>query len=130
MTTPFWCLFAACLIPYVLSGVGGYFRQRQFGSMDNKSPRLQIAKLEGIGARAAAAQSNAWEALPVFGAAVVVAHLAGADAGSSATAAMLFIAARIAHPIFYLADIAPGRSAAFLVAAGSCIWLFVQAASA
>ena len=55
MTTPFWCLAAACLIPYVLAGVGGYFRLQQFGSTDNKNPRLQTAKLEGTGARAAAA---------------------------------------------------------------------------
>lgn len=129
MTTPFWCLLIAVFIPYVLSGVGGYFKTKQFGSVDIKNPRLQAAQLEGIGHRAQAAQENAWEALAVFTAAVFMAHFAGADPQASANAAMLFIAARIAHPIIYLADIGPLRTLAFVVGLGACIWLFVLAAN-
>ncbi len=44
MTTPFWCLFAAALIPYSLAPVSGYFRAKQFGSIDNKNPRQQQAE--------------------------------------------------------------------------------------
>ena len=43
----------------------------------------------GEGARVQAAQQNAWEALPVFAAAVFVAHLAGADPERSSVAALL-----------------------------------------
>ncbi len=130
MTTPFWCLLIAVLIPFVLAGIGGYFKSQQFDSLDNNNPRVQSALLEGAGARAVAAQQNAWEALAVFTAAVAVAHLAGADAGSSATAAMLFIAARVLHGGFYIGDLAPLRSLSFLVALGSCIWLFTLAGRA
>ncbi len=130
MTTPFWCLLVALLLPIALAMAGGYFRMRQFGSMDNKHPRQQAAQLEGAGARAYAAQGNAWEALAMFTAAVAVAHMAGADPGSSATAALLFVAARIAHPILYIANIDWARSLSFFVALGSCIWLFVLAAQA
>lgn len=130
MTTPFWCLLVAVLIPYVLAFTAAYFKSRQFGSVDNNNPRTQGAALTGVGARAWAAQANAWEALAVFTAAVGVAHLAGADPGRSATAAVLFVSARILHAFFYLADLATPRSLSFLVAFGSCLWLFWLAASA
>jgi uncharacterized MAPEG superfamily protein len=130
MTTPFWCLLVAVLIPYVLAMTGGYFRMKQFGSVDNKHPRAQAAALEGAGARAWAAQQNAWEALPVFASAVFVAHLAGADPQSSATAAVVFVVARVLHPVAYIANVDVARSLVFLVGLGSCVWLFVLAARA
>ena len=51
MTTPFWCLLALILLPYVLAGLGGYDQIRQFGALDDHHPRSQAAGLEGIGAR-------------------------------------------------------------------------------
>ena len=128
MTTPFWCLLIAIFIPYILAGVTVRFRFQQFGAPDVKNPRIQAQALEGAGSRANAAQQNAWEAVAVFGAAVIVAHLAGADAGSSATAAIVFIIARILHPIFYIMDNQPLRTGSFVVGLGSCLWLFYLAA--
>ena len=130
MTTPFSCLLIAVFIPYVLSGIGSYFKVKQFGALDNNQPRVQAAALKGVGARIQAAQQNAWEALAVFSAAVLVAHVSGADPGASATAAMVFIAARILHAIFYAADLAPLRSLSFFVAIGACLRLFWLAANA
>jgi len=130
MTTPFWCLLIAAFLPIVLAGIGGYFKSQQFDTLDNNNPRVQSAQLVGAGARAVAAQQNAWEALAIFTAAVAVAHMAGADPGTSAMAAMLFIVSRVLHGGFYIADLAPLRSVSFLVAFGSCIWLFTLAARA
>ena len=130
MTTPFWCLLIMIIIPYVIAGVTAYFRVQQLGSVDVKQPREQALDLKDSGARAVAAQQNAWEAIAVFSAAVLVAHLAGADPGTSATAALVFIVARILHPIFYIMNMAPLRTLSFVVGFGSCIWLFVLAARA
>ena len=130
MTTPFWCLILVSVLPWFIAPVSGYFKTQQFDALDNKYPRLQSAQLTGAGARAIGAQENAWEALAVFGVAVVVAHLAGADPGLSATAALLFVAARIGHAIFYIANIDIARSGVFLVGVGCIIWLFVLAGSA
>lgn len=131
MTTPFWALFAMVLIPYGLAGFGAYQRYQQLGEADNNNWRAtQLHKLEGIGSRAYAAQANAWEAVAMFTAAVVVAHLSGADAGASATTALVFLAARIAHVVCYLADFATLRTVVFLVGWGSCIRLFLLAAAA
>jgi uncharacterized MAPEG superfamily protein len=130
MTVPFWCVFVAGLLPYVWVGFAARERGRQFGSVDNKLPRLQEIQLTGRGARAMGAHNNAFEALPFFAAAVIIAHLAGADASWSADFAILFVVARIAHGVLYLADLDLLRSLSFGVAQICSIALFVLAARA
>lgn len=124
MTTPFLCLFIGCMIPFVLAPVGAYYKKVQFGSLDNNNPRVQTAALEGAGARAAAAQSNAWEALALFTAAVLVNHLNGGDPGTSATLAMVWVGARVVHGPAYIFDVAPVRSGVWLVGMVCAISLF------
>jgi len=129
VTTPLWCLAITALLPFLLSFSGGYFRMRQFGSIDNKHPRIQAAKLEGVGARVYAAQANAWEALTVFTAALVVLHLANPEAARGSTAAnfsTVFLLTRVAHPIAYVANQDLVRSVVFVVGLGcllGLIWL-------
>jgi len=118
VTTPLWCLVIVALLPYPLAFLGGYFKTRQFGTIDNKHPRQQTLELEGAGARAAAAQANAWEALAFFTAVVGVLSFASPEAARGATAANLslgFLATRVLHPIFYLANLDILRSIVFLV---------------
>ena len=126
MTTPLWCLVIVAFLPYPLAFIGSYFKTRQFGTLDNKNPRAQAAQLEGTGARAVAAQANAWEALAVFTAVLAVLHFANPEVARGSTAANLslgFVAARIVHPIAYLANIDLLRSAVFLVAIACAIGL-------
>jgi uncharacterized MAPEG superfamily protein len=130
MTVPFWCLLIACFLPYVWGFVSIPERQKQLGSVDNKHPRAQQALLTGLGARAVAAHKNAFEAIAVFAPAVLVAHLAGADAIWSARWAELFIAARVLHGVLYLADLDLLRSLSFGVAMACDVGLFVLAARA
>jgi uncharacterized MAPEG superfamily protein len=125
MTTPFWCLFAVALLPYVWSSAAVYYRRQQLGSIDNKYPRKQQAQLEGIGARAMGAHQNAWEALAVFTAGVLVSHLAGAPAGTAATLSLAFVAARVLHGVFYLANVDALRSLSFFVGLACVVGLFV-----
>ncbi|MDJ0852596.1 MAG: MAPEG family protein [Myxococcota bacterium] len=128
MTVPFWCLFVAALLPYPLAFLGAYFKTQQLGSVDNKNPRAQSAQLAGAGARCVAAQQNAWEALPVFASGVFVAHLAGADPGRAALLSIVWVAARVLHAVFYLANLDVLRSLSFLVALACVIGLFVSSA--
>ena len=128
MTVPFWCLFIAMLIPILLAGAGGYFKTQQFGKVDNNNPRAQTAQLTGTGARAVAAQSNAWEALAIFAPAVIVNHLAGGGPGTAAILSCVWVGARIVHVGAYLADLAPLRSLAFLVAMACAVALFLAPA--
>lgn len=131
MTVPFWCLLVVLTINYVLAALGGLFKWRQLGHLDNHHPRAQSSQLTGAGARVWAAQANGWEALAGFTAAVLVAHLSGADPAASAIAAQVFVASRIAHAILYVADLATLRSLVFTVPGlGAIGWLFWLAARA
>ncbi|MBF2054830.1 MAG: MAPEG family protein [Candidatus Sericytochromatia bacterium] len=124
MTIPFWCVLAACVLPYIISGVGAYYRLKLPGGVDNKNPRQQAARLEGTGARAYAAQQNAWEALPIFIAAVCVAHLAGVPPEKATAPALVFIGARVGHLVAYLADQDKLRSLCWALGFGCCMALF------
>ena len=130
MTTPLWCLLIVALLPYVLSTAGGYFKMRQFGTIDNKQPRVQAAQLEGVGARALGAQNNAWEALGFFTAVLAVLHFANPEAARTSTAAnlsLVFLATRVLHPILYVANLDIARSSVFLVGLVCGIWLLWMA---
>ena len=130
MTVPLWCLVAVTLLPYLLAGVADYLRKKQFGRIDNRDPRGQSALLEGAGARAWAAQQNAWEALPLFTVCVLVAHVTGVEPVAATLPAVAFVVARVAHMVFYLADLSTLRSLSFLVGVVACVRLIVLAASA
>lgn len=116
-------LILAAFLPYLLAGAGGYARIKQLGRMDNNHPRLQANELQGSGARIMAAQSNAWEALALYSATVLVAWVSAVPWEALATPALIFAAARIAHPILYIADLATLRSLAFGAGFFACIYI-------
>lgn len=120
MTNAFWCVLIAGLLPYlatVAAKAGARF--------DNRNPRAWLAQQSGYRARANAAQLNGFEAFPLFAAAVIVAHLTDAPQARVDTLAMVFIAARVAHLAFYLADLATLRSLAWFAGIGSAVAIFV-----
>ena len=127
MPTILMTLIAATFFPIVLAWVGGYFRMRAFGRVDNKHPRIQYAKLEGAGARAVGAQQNAWEALAMYTVAVLIAYASGLDLHTLTTPALVFILARVLHPVFYIANMDKLRSLVFMVGVGCCIDIFYLA---
>lgn len=128
MTIAFWCVLVASVMPIAVSWVSGYYRQKQLGVVDNKYPRRQSAALTDAGERAVACQKNCWEALVVFGFAVVVAHLAGLPAEAAATPALIFVAARVVYIASYLANWDILRSLCFLVSYGASVALYIMAA--
>lgn len=129
MTIPLFCLFIAAMMPIFVSGVSNFQRKKQFGTLDNHNPREQSAMLTGLGARAMAAQSNCWEALMMFTAALAAAYLKHIDGTSSvseiiAIPCVLFILARISFIYCYLKDLPKLRSPSFGIGFICCIWLF------
>jgi uncharacterized MAPEG superfamily protein len=131
MTIPFWCLFGAVLLPYVWFGFAAPFRAKQFGkALDNHTPRAQERELLGRASRAQGAHTNSLEALAYFGPAVLVAHLAHADAEWSARLAVAFIACRVLHGAAYMGDRPPLRTLFFAFGLLASIGLFVLAARA
>lgn len=128
MTTPFWCVLAVLLLPLLLAFAGGYYRGKTFGTADNKNPRAQAAKLEGPGARAYAAQANAWEAATMFPAAVLTTHAAGLPAEAATPWCIAFVVFRALHAVFYLSDLDKARSLSFMGGIVCIVALFVKAA--
>ncbi len=129
MNTVIGSLLILCLLPIICSWVGGYFRQQQLGSVDNKEPRIQSQQLSGAGARAVAAQANSWEALAVFSAAVLALFIGGVDLRSISTLVMVFVALRIAYIPAYIGNIDKLRSLLFLGSYGICMYFFYLALS-
>ena len=130
MTIPLWCLLAAVTMPFVWFTVAVNARKAQFGFVDNKHPRAQIAKLEGKGARAIAAHQNAFEALAIFTPAVLVALVAHANTTYSAALAIAWVVFRVLHGFFYITDNDKARSAVFGLAMLTVLGQFVIAAIA
>lgn len=120
MTLAFWCVLVAGCLPYLATFVAKSKRD-----YDNENPRAWLARQEGFRARAHAAQLNAFEAFPLFAAAVIIAHL---RAGPSFTADLLatgFVLARFVYFAFYVAGYPSLRSLAWFAGFFCALALFV-----
>ena len=124
MTIAYWCVLAAGLLPYLLTGIAKF----RAGRYNNRDPRNWQSRLTGLPQRAHAAHLNSFEALPLFAAGVIIAHATGAEQARIDHLALAFIVLRIAYAVCYLADQAPLRSLIWLLAFACNIALFVMAA--
>ena len=123
----YWCVFAAALLPYIWVGIAKAGGRRY----DNRDPRGWLAKQDAPRSiRANAAQLNAFEAFPAFAAGVILADIAGVADERIALLSVVFVAARIAHGLFYITGQATLRSLAWLVGIACAFALIAQAASA
>ena len=123
MTFAFWCVAIAASLPlvwigYAKVGAGGY---------DNANPRVWRTELTGKLQRAASAETNAYEAFPPFAAAVIIAHLAGAQQWLVDLLAGVFVVARILHGILYISDRDLYRSLIWTTGFFSMVGLFLAA---
>ena len=125
MTTAYWCILAAALLPYLWTMVAKTSGQRY----DNRDPRSWLARQDNPRVvRANAAQLNAFEAFAPFAASVLMAQFAGVDPARITLLALVFVGLRVLHGVFYLAGIAALRSLVWAGGFGCVIALIVQAA--
>lgn len=124
MTTAYWCVLVAALMPYVAVSIAKSGGER----FDNSNPRLWLEKQQGFRARANAAQANSFEAFPFFAAAVIVAHLAQAPQDRIDALAVMFVLARAAFIVFYVADWHWARSIVWTIGVVATITIFVSGA--
>ncbi len=123
MSLAYWCVLIAAILPYPIVIVAKA-NKKQF---DNSAPREQLAQAEGYRKRANWAQFNAFEAFPPFAAAVIIAHLQHAPQATIDTLAATFIAMRVLHAIFYIANKPTLRSIVWSLGFACVIGLFVLA---
>ncbi len=124
MTTAFWCVLIAGLLPYVATLAAKIGGER----FDNSNPRDWLGQQAGHRRRANAAQLNSFEAFPLFAAAVIVAHLTQAPQARVDLLAIAFVVARLCYVGFYVADLSKLRSLAWFAGIGSAIAIFVAGA--
>ena len=120
MTTAYWCVLAAGLMPYLFVAIAKGAGSRY----NNREPRVWEQKLAGLPARAHAAHLNSFEAFPFFAAAVIIAHLAQAPQVRIDQLALAFIALRLGYGVCYLAGWHWLRSLVWLLAMGCCVMMF------
>jgi uncharacterized MAPEG superfamily protein len=130
MTTAFWCVLAAILLPYICFGIA---RNRGRGLRgerlrDNRNPRDFPNRIEGLAKRAWDAQLNSFESLPGFAAAVIIAHLAHAPQNQVDAIALVWVLARVAYVAFYLTDKSTLRSSVQFASLACVLGLFIVAA--
>jgi uncharacterized MAPEG superfamily protein len=106
MSFAYWTVLLTALLPIVWVGVA----KSGADGYDNHKPRIFLAGLKDWPQRANWAQANAFEAFPAFAAAVIIAHLAGANQLLIDSLAGVFLIVRIAHGIFYIRDMPTPRS--------------------
>ncbi|HZZ10638.1 MAG TPA: MAPEG family protein [Paraburkholderia sp.] len=119
MTIPHLCLLIVALLPFPWTAIAK-FKNRY----DNRAPRAYLAGLEGWRARANAAHQNAWEALAMFTAAVVVAGQAGGTSPWIDRLAIMFVVLRVLHGVVYLANLAALRSLVWACGVACVVSLF------
>ena len=118
-TLAHWCLIIAALLPIVCAGIaksGTMKTPPQEGGYDNHDPRAWMARQGDWRARADNAQSNSFEALPFFLAAVLSAQYLQAAPLSLDLLALAFVLLRIAYIYCYVADKASLRSMVWTLA--------------
>lgn len=123
MTTAYWMILVAGLLPYWPTGVSKWRR-----SYDNAAPRAGIDQLPAKQQRAYWAQLNAFEAFPLFAAAVIIAQLAGAGQQRVDMLAVAFVVFRILYTLAYVYDRPALRSLLWTGGLLCVIGLFVAAA--
>lgn len=124
MTLAYWCVFVAAILPFMWSMS---WRWPVYSFRDNLAPRRFEESLTGWRQRAHWAHLNAFENFPPFVAAVIIAQQLGAPQTTVDALAITFIAMRLAHGIFYIANIGALRSLAFAGGVASTIAIFLSA---
>lgn len=124
MTLAYACVLIAALLPYAWTVIAKSAGERY----DNRDPRGWIARQSHPRVHLGnAAQMNAFEAFPAFAASVLMAQLAGVPHERIGWLALVFVAFRVLHGVFYLAGQAALRSLVWAGGFACMLVLMVQA---
>jgi uncharacterized MAPEG superfamily protein len=125
MNIAYWCILVSALLPYAWVTIA----KRSGPRYNNRDPRQWIARQEDPRVqRAFAAHLNAFEAFAPFAAGVLMAQAAGVEAGLVTTLALVFVAFRVLHGVFYITNVHVLRSLSWLGGLVCVLWLMGSAA--
>ena len=107
---------ASLLLALVQIGLAGHFKTRQYGVGWNTGARDEtLPPLDRLAGRLVRAQANLFETLPLFAAAVIIAHVSGNEGDLTLWGCWMYLLARIVYVPLYAAGIPFVRSLVWLV---------------
>lgn len=126
MTPEFIVLAATLVLALIQILAAGAARTAELGAKWNAGPRDGVPPPPGpLAGRLMRAQANLFETLPLFIAAVLMAHVAGKDGALTALGAHLYFFGRLAYLPLYVFGVAYVRSAAWGVASVGLILIII-----
>lgn len=121
MPLAYWCVLVVALLPLFWAGYA-----KAGGTVDNHCPRESAGDLPPKHRRAYAAHYNAYENLPFFAAAVIIAVTQGAAISTVNRLAVIYVALRVVHGILYVTNKSTARSIVYGLALLANIAIFVS----
>lgn len=122
MTPEFILLALTLILALVQIGAAAMARTAELGVKWNAGPRDAASPPAGkYAGRLMRAQANLFETLPLFAAAVIMAHIAGKDGTLTAVGAHLYFFGRLIYLPLYAFGVPYVRSLVWLVAAGGLV---------
>ena len=122
LTTLGWTLVLAIVQIFLPAG----FRNKETGIEYNAGPRDDPGPPVGqVTGRLQRAQKNLYETLPLFAAAVLIAHVAGRESALTVWGVMLYFWARVVYVPLYAFGVPKVRTVAFLVSMLGVVLLLV-----
>jgi uncharacterized MAPEG superfamily protein len=116
MTTELHLLGWTLVLAIVQILLPSQFRNKETGTAYNTGPRDDPGPPVGvITGRLQRAQKNLFETLPIFAAAILIAHMAGRDGALTLCGAWLYFIGRVVYVPLYTAGISYVRSAVWVV---------------
>lgn len=126
MTTELLLLAWTLVLALVQVILPAHARNRETGVEYNAGPRDEPGPPVGvITGRLRRAQANLFETLPLFAAAVLIAHVAGREGALTLWGAWLFLGARLVYLPLYAFGIPYLRSFAWLVSVGGLVLILL-----
>ena len=126
MTPEFIMLAFTLILALVQIGAAGVARTAELGAKWNAGPRdAEVPPPGKLAGRLIRAQANLFETLPIFAAAVIMAHIAGKDSALTALGAHLYFFGRLIYLPLYAFGIPYVRSLVWLVALAGLVMIIV-----
>lgn len=126
MTLELWILLGAGLVGLVHVSAASFAFKMQVGNRYTVGARDEELRPTGVAGRLHRAQANFLETFPIFAAAVLVVHAAGAAGDLSAWGSIAYLAGRLAYLPLYALGVAWVRSLAWNVATLGLVLVGVQ----
>ena len=126
MTPEFILLALTLILALVQIGAAAMARTAELGVKWNAGPRDAESPPPGkIAGRLMRAQANLFETLPIFAAAVIMAHIAGKDGALTALGAHLYFFGRLVYLPLYAFGVPYIRSLVWLIAASGLVMVLI-----